>query len=139
MDGQKKITPSRMIIFLQMCNRSHLFLNHMYQIVKFTFPFVNDFNKAKPCPTLVVSPSFGRHNQLIVSYITTNIEDKLETDLLIDPKESDFHLTGLRSVSLIKLHRLITVTPSQLGIIGTLPDRYIPEVKAKLMKVFQLK
>jgi hypothetical protein len=111
----------------------------MYQIVKFTFPFADDFNKAKPRPALVVSPSFGRHNHLIVSYITTNIDDQLQTDLLINPKENDFHLTGLHSTSLIKLHKLITVTPSQLGIIGMLPDKYIPEVKEKLMKIFQLK
>ncbi|HEV2339935.1 MAG TPA: type II toxin-antitoxin system PemK/MazF family toxin [Patescibacteria group bacterium] len=111
----------------------------MYQIVKFNFPFADDFNKGKPRPALAVSPSFGRHNQLIISYITTNVEDKLETDLFIDPRESDFRLTGLRSASLIKLHRLITVTPSQLGIIGMLPDTYIPAVKEKLVKVFQLK
>ena len=111
----------------------------MYQIVKFNFPFADNLNKGKPRPALVVSPSFGRHNQLIISYITTNTEDKLETDLLIDPSESDFNITGLRAASLIKLHRLITVTPSQLEIIGKLPDKYIPTVKQKVVKVFQLK
>ncbi len=111
----------------------------MYQIVKLTFPFADNFNKGKPRPALVVSPSFGRHNQLIVAYITTNLEDRLETDILLDPKEKDFHLTGLHSASLIKLHRLITITPSKLGIVGTLPNPRIAEVKEKLMKVFQLK
>ena len=33
----------------------------------------------------------------------------------------------------------ITITPSQIGeVIGTLPDEFIPELKKKLMKVFQL-
>ncbi len=111
----------------------------MYQIVKFNFPFADNLNKGKPRPALVVSPSFGRHNQLIIAYITTNLEDQLATDLLLDLEEPDYSLTGLRSTSLIKLHRLITVTPSQLEIIGTLPEKRIPEVKDKLLKVFQLK
>ena len=56
----------------------------MYQIVKLTFPFVDNFDKGKPRPALVVSPS-------------------------------------------------------KLGIVGTLPNPRISEVKEKLMKVFQLK
>src|SRR5258708_7615748 len=111
----------------------------MYQIVKLTFPFADNFDKGKPRPALVVSPSFGPHSQLIVAYVTKNLKDRLETDILLDPKEIDFHLTGLNSASLIKLHRLITVTSSKLGIVGTLPNPRIPEVKEKLMKVFQLK
>lgn len=111
----------------------------MYQIVKLNFPFADNLDKAKPRPALVITPSFGKHNQLIVAYITSNLEDKLETDILIDLKENDFHLTGLRSTSVVKLHRLITVTPSQLGIVGTLPNTRIIEVKEKLLKVFQLK
>lgn len=110
----------------------------MYQIVKLTFPFADNYNKGKPRPALVITPSFGKHNQLIVAYITSNLEDILETDVVIDLKENDFNLTGLRSTSLVKLHRLITVTPSQLGIVGTLPKTRIIEVKEKLLKVFQL-
>ncbi len=110
----------------------------MYQIVKLTFPFADNFKKGKPRPALVISPSFGAHNQLIVAYITKNLEDQLETDILLNPKEINFHLTGLRSASLIKLHRLITVTPSKLEIIGTLPNPRISEVKEKIIKVFQL-
>ncbi|HWY79582.1 MAG TPA: type II toxin-antitoxin system PemK/MazF family toxin [Candidatus Sulfotelmatobacter sp.] len=111
----------------------------MYQIVKLTFPFADNFDKGKPRPALVVSPSFGPHKQLIVAYITKNLEDRLETDIFLDPKDTNFHLTGLHSASLIKLHRLITVTPSKLGIVGVLPKSHISEVKEKLMKVFQLK
>lgn len=110
----------------------------MYQIVKLNFPFADDVDKGKPRPALVITPSFGKHNQLVVAYITSNLEDQLETDLLINIKEGDFHLTGLRSTSLVKLHRLITITPSQLGLVGTLPINRIAEVKEKLLKVFQL-
>jgi len=111
----------------------------MYQSVKVTFPFADNIDKGKPRPALVISPSFGKHNQIIVAYITSNVKDKLTTDVVIDVKEKNFHLTGLRSPSVIKLHRLITVTPERLGLIGNLPKKYVHEVKEKLLKIFQLK
>lgn len=112
----------------------------MYQIVKFLFPFADNFDKAKPRPSLLISPSFGKHNHTILAYITTDLEDMLDTDIFIDATQPYFIKTGLRSSSLIKLHRLIAVTPLQIGgIIGVLPDELIPELKKKLMKVFRLK
>lgn len=112
----------------------------MYQIVKFLFPFADDFDKGKPRPSLVISRSFGKHNQIILAYITKDKKGMLDTDLLIDSSKVYFLTTGLKSDSVIKLHRLVTVVPSQIGeAIGTLPKELIPEVKKKLMEVFQLK
>lgn len=112
----------------------------MYQIVKFTFPFAENFDKGKPRPSLVISPSFGRHNLHIAAYITKNLRDQLETDVFIDSKKVYFPSTGLRNASLVKLHRLITVTPSQIReSIGELPDILIPELKKNLKKIFMLK
>lgn len=111
----------------------------MYQIVKFVFPFANDFDKGKPRPSLVVSPSFGKHNQLILAYITTDLTDQLSTDIYLDSLQPYFRKTGLRSTSLVKLHRLITVTPHQIGqIIGILPETMILQVKKRLRSIFQL-
>lgn len=112
----------------------------MYQVVKFLFPFADTFDKNKPRPSLVISPSFGKHSHTILAYITTDLEDKLDTDIFIDSTQPDFTETGLRFSSLIKLHRLITVTPSQIGeVIGVLPDELIPQLKKKLMQIFRLK
>lgn len=112
----------------------------MYQIVKFIFPFANDFDKGKPRPSLVISPSFGKHQHTILAYITTDSMDLLDTDLWLDSSKPYFPVTGLYSTSVIKLHRLITVTPSQIGeVMGVLPDKRIHELQEKLMKVFQLK
>lgn len=111
----------------------------MYQIVKLDFPFADNLYLGKPRPAITLTPSFGKYNQLAVAYITSNFEEILETDVLIDANEEDFYLTGLRSSSLIKLHRLITVTPSQLlGIFGTLPNKRVREIKEKLLKVYNL-
>ena len=112
----------------------------MYQIVKFLFPFADDFDKGKPRPSLIISSSFGKFNHTILAYLTTDIDDKLDTDVLIDATQPYFAKTGLRNSSVLKLHRLITVTPSQIGnVIGDLPDELIPQLKKKLMGVFQLK
>ncbi len=111
----------------------------MYQIVKFLFPFTEDFNKGKPRPSLVVSFAFGKHKQIILAYLTADLNDELPTDIKLDVKMPNFKKTGLRSTSLIKPHRLITTTSSRLGeVIGDLPDELIPELKQKLKKVFQL-
>lgn len=112
----------------------------MYQIVKFIFPFANDFDKGKPRPSLIISPSFGKYNHTILAYITTDLEDMLDTDIFIDSSQAYFSKTGLRLSSVLKLHRLVTVTPSQIDeIIGTLPEELISELKKKLIKVFRLK
>lgn len=112
----------------------------MYQIVKFIFPFADDFDKGKPRPSLIVSRSFGKYNQVILAYITKNNEEILETDLVVDSSTPYFSVTGLKNNSVIKLHRLVTVTPSQIGeVIGHLPKELVPELKEKLSQVFQLK
>ena len=112
----------------------------MYQIVKCLFPFADDFDKGKPRPALTISDSFGKYNHTILAYITTDLKDRLDTDILLDGAKPYFTKTGLRSSSVIKLHRLITITPSQIdGIIGSLPNEFIPELKKKLIKVFELK
>ena len=112
----------------------------MYQIVKFLFPFADDFDKSKPRPSLVISSSFGKHNQTIIAYITKDLEDMLDTDIFLDASQAYFSTTGLRSSCVVKPHRLVTVTPSLIGeVIGVFPNELIPQLKKKLMKVFQLK
>jgi len=112
----------------------------MYKVVKFLFPFADNFDKGKPRPSLIISPSFGKHHHTILAYITTDLKDKLDTDIFLDAAQPYFARTGLRSSSVLKLHRLITVTPLQIGeVIGDLPNELIPEIQEKLMKVFQLK
>lgn len=96
--------------------------------------------KSKPRPSLVLSPSFGKHNQTIIAYITTNKDEILDTDLLIDSSKQYFSITGLKSDSVIKLHRLITVVPSQISeVIGVLPDELVPLLHKNLLRIFNLK
>src|SRR5689334_19587556 len=102
----------------------------MYQIVKFLFPFADDLEKGKPRPSLILSSSFGKYNHIILGYITTDLKEKLDTDIFIDESKQYFPGTGLRSSSMLKLHRLVTVTPFHIGeTIGVFPDDLIPELK----------
>jgi mRNA-degrading endonuclease toxin of MazEF toxin-antitoxin module len=103
------------------------------------FPFANDSNKGKPRPGFVISPAFGKHQQVVVAYVTTQLDEILETDIILDTAKAYFSSTGLIQKSLIKLHRLGTFQPIALKEgQGHLPDEIIQELKEKLKEVFQL-
>ncbi|MBI4079272.1 MAG: type II toxin-antitoxin system PemK/MazF family toxin [Candidatus Levybacteria bacterium] len=112
----------------------------MYELVSTRFPFANDADKGKPRPGFVISPPLGKHQQVIVAYITTRLDEQLETDIVLDPATPYFISTGLVQKSLVKLHRISTFQPIALKEgQGSLPDELIPQLKRKLMKVFKLK
>ena len=112
----------------------------MYELVSVMFPFANDVNKGKPRPGFVISPTFGVRQQVIVAYVTTRLDELLETDIVLDPSKPYFPTTGLLQKSLIKLHRLGTFQSTVLKEgQGSLPDEVILELKKKLLTVFQLK
>ncbi len=112
----------------------------MYELVSVIFPFADDIDKGKPRPSFVISPPFGKYNQVVVTYVTTQLDEILETDILLDTKNPYFASTGLIQKSLIKLHRLATVEPSALKEgQGFLPDALVEELQKKLLKVFYLK
>ena len=112
----------------------------MYELVSVRFPFADEADKEKPRPGFVISLPVGMHQQVIVAYVTTQLDEQLETDILLDPSESYFSTTGLIQKSLIKLHRLGTFQPIALKESqGSIPDKFIPQLKKKLMKVFRLK
>lgn len=112
----------------------------MYELVSVMFPFADDADKGKPRPGFVISPPIGKHNQVIVAYVTTKADEELDTDLILDPSKPYFAQTGLKQKSFLKLHRLYTFQPTALKQAeGSLPISIIPQLKKKLMKVFQLK
>lgn len=111
----------------------------MYKLVSVMFPFASDTQKSKPRPGFTISPTFGKYNQVIVAYVTTVLDEQLETDILIDPAKPYFTTTGLVQKSLLKLHRLGTFQPIALKEAeGSLPPEIIRELKQKLMRIFQL-
>lgn len=111
----------------------------MYELVSVMFPFAGDTYKQKPRPGFVISPPWGKHNQVVVAYVTTKLDERLETDILIDASKPYFEKTGLLHTSVVKLHRLGTFQPEALRLAaGELPTELIPQLKKSLMKIFQL-
>ena len=65
----------------------------MYELVSVTFPFAENVEKGKPRPGFIISPPFGKHQQVIVVYVTASLDEQLETDILLDPSENYFPST----------------------------------------------
>ena len=112
----------------------------MYELVRVNFPFANDLEKGKKRPGVVISPAFGKHNQVIIAYITTQLGEVLPTDIVLDPNKKFLQSTDLVKKSVIKLHRIATFQPEAIEIgRGFLPEKIVIELKKKLLKVFKLK
>lgn len=96
----------------------------MYELVNVRYPFATNSEKGKIRPGFIISPVFGKHKQVIIAYITTQLKEILPTDIVLDPKKSYFASTGLRCKSVIKLHRITTFQPEAIveGD-GVLPDK----------------
>lgn len=111
----------------------------MYELVSISFPFADNPLRGKSRPGFVISPIIGKYQQVIVAYVTTQLDEILETDIVIDPKQPFFAETGLRHKSLLRLHRLGTFQSKVLQVgAGQVPSELVPELKQKLAKVFQL-
>ena len=66
--------------------------------------------------------------------------DAHETDVVLDTDQPGFALTGLRVASVIRLHRLTTITVSLIRReLGTLTPPLQTEVAAKLRSLFGLR
>ncbi|MFH1319756.1 MAG: type II toxin-antitoxin system PemK/MazF family toxin [Bacteroidota bacterium] len=111
----------------------------MNKIIVVKFPFIENPEQYKLRPVLCLTKAIGKYKLVVVAYITTNIEEKAETDILLDKKHSDFKKTNLTSTSLIKLHKLATISLfDAFGELGSLSDNTSLEVKDKLRLVFNL-
>jgi mRNA interferase MazF len=110
------------------------------KVVLVPFPF-DDLISAKVRPAVCLTDPIGPYGHIILAFISTQIPDQpLDSDLLINSQDPDFGLTGLRGTSLLRLHRLITVTSSIIKReLGRLSTRLEKELDHKLLKLFSLK
>lgn len=111
-----------------------------YKIVLIPYPF-DDFSEKKVRPSLCLTNPISKHRQIILAPITSNIVNATEvTDLILKDDSLGFERTGLKTSSVIKLHRLITVSEDFiLKIIGFLPDTYYDDVSKKIKLLFEFK
>jgi mRNA interferase MazF len=110
------------------------------KVVLVPFPF-DDLSATKLRPAVCLTEPIGANRHAVVAFITSReIPDLLPTDIALPINHPGFRATGLRVHSVLRLHRLITLSTS---IIKRELGRFSPhlelEVAEKLSLLFSLK
>jgi mRNA interferase MazF len=106
------------------------------KIVLVPFPF-DDLSMTKVRPAVCLTEPIGHHRHVVLAFISSQSLSELQTDVLLDPKQSDFIITGLRVPSIIRLHRVMTVSTDLIQReLGELSPRSMAEVTEKLKLLF---
>ena len=111
----------------------------MRKLVSVRFPYLDVPQQTKVRPALCLTKPLGKHQIVIIAFITTQHEDILPTDVVLDTVDEAFVQTGLKRPSVIRLHKLTSVTVESIqGEIGTLSASWEQEVQKKLTLLFNL-
>lgn len=106
-------------------------------VVLVPFPF-DDLLGSKVRPAVCLTDAVGAHHHIVLAFVTSVVPQNLEaTDLLLEPGSADFGQAGLRVRSVLRLHRMVTVSA---GIIqrqlGVLTPTLQAEVQHRLRVLF---
>src|SRR5580704_5655552 len=104
------------------------------------FPF-GDAPGMKLRPVLTLSRPVAAIPEVLVAYISSVIPTTmLSTDLLLDPSRPDFKILNLRIVSVLRLHKLVTIHASGLARrLGSIPAHLSPEISLRLRSFLNLR
>jgi mRNA interferase MazF len=104
-----------------------------------SFPFGGTVG-AKVRPVLLLTGPLGTVPEVLVAYMTSVIPPALlPTDILLDPAQKEHAGTGLKGVSLLRLHKLATIHQSDLArYLGRISPATQTEVEAKLRLLLKL-
>jgi mRNA interferase MazF len=105
------------------------------KVVLIPFPF-DDLSAQKVRPAVCLTEPLGKHRHIVLAFISSQISlDVYKSDILLDAHGADFKQTGLRVVSVLRLHRLITLSTGLIQReLGSLPLRLQNEVSDKLVE-----
>jgi mRNA interferase MazF len=97
------------------------------------FPF-GGTTGGKVRPVLVLTGPLGTVPEALVAYITSVMPASLlPTDLALDPSLAEHATTGLKALSLLRLHKLATIHESDLvRFLGSVSQTTWSEVETKL-------
>jgi len=105
------------------------------KIVLVPFPFT-DLTIAKLRPALVIHES---ERDVVIAFISSNISEPSETDVLIKREHPSFKKTGLKVDSVIKLSKVATVLKDLIvGELGEVDEVMKEEINRKLKKIFAI-
>ena len=110
-----------------------------YRVVLVPFPF-DDLSGSKVRPAVCLTDAVGPHRHVVLAFITSVVPAQLEpTDLLLDPSGADFARTGLRVRSVLRLHRMVTVSATIIQRqLGVLTPNLQAQVQQRLRTLFAL-
>ncbi len=108
------------------------------RVVLVSFPF-DDLSAAKVRPAVCLTDPVGPQRHVVVAFLTSRVPaDLLETDLVVDSKDPAFAEWGLRGTSVLRLHRLLTVSTRMfLRELGTVPASVRPQIAARVARLFR--
>lgn len=102
-------------------------------IVLVPFPFT-DLTSSKLRPALIVSKDGGHRDDVIVCFITSNLDQARDGTSLFLEKGTQ---TGLKVRSAVKLHRIATLKKSIIiGKLGSVEKQVLQNHKKQFMAVF---
>jgi len=109
------------------------------KVVLVPFPF-DDLSSTKLRPAVCLTEPIGHNQHIILAFITSQTpENPEQSDLVITPNDPDFANTGLRILSTIRLHRLMTVSTTIIQReLGQLSPRLLGIAETKLRILFGL-
>lgn len=100
-------------------------------IILIPFPF-SDLSGIKTRPALILKET---DLDVIVSFITTQVNLKESTDIILNSNNSN----GLKKDSLLRLTKIATIDKaSVLGKLGEVGERTIKQINANLITIFEL-
>jgi mRNA interferase MazF len=110
------------------------------KIVLVPFPF-DDLTVGKVRPALCLTDPIGPHRHVVVAFVSSQMPAvAVPTDVMLHPSRSGFGGTGLRVPSVLRLHRLVTLSTAIIRReLGNLSPDLQEEVDRKLAALFGLK
>jgi len=92
-------------------------------------------------PAVCLTDPIGPYRHVVVAFVSSQMPVNLATtDVVLDPQREDFAATGLRVASVLRLHRLVTLTTALIRReLGKLSPAWQDEVDQKLAVLFGLK
>jgi len=110
------------------------------RIVLVPFPF-DDMTAGKVRPAACLTDPIGPYRHVVVAFVSSQMPATLiATDIVLDPQHGDFNATGLRVASVLRLHRMVTLTAALISRdMGRLSQVWQNDVDKKLVVLFGLK
>ncbi len=93
-----------------------------YSVVLVPFPF-DDLSGQKVRPAVCLTDAVGIHRHVVLAFVSSVVPGVPEpSDLLLTPTMPEFASTGLRVASVLRLHRIVTVSAAivrrRLGVLA---------------------